>query len=579
MDTLSYIRLAQTRQQLKRADFDREITLQIITNFTDDIPAKILSGMCLSNGIYPTIFSAPYKQYHQKLKGFDNGPKVKADVTFICFDVNAYVHSEFKASPEHYKEVVEDLARFSEQSGGQVVVSTLIPPTWTAYGGLYPEDGLYKLVQDVNNSLEELARKKRNIHLVSMDRLMRYVGEGRARDLRNLYAFDVPFTADFFLELVKEWYALVQAFAGRARKCLVLDLDNTLWGGVVGERGPHDIDIGPGYPGYAFQNFQRAIITLSDRGVILAINSRNNPGDVDEVFEKNKNMLLTKDHFASIYTNWSTKADNLISIAKDLNIGLDSLVFLDDDAVNRDHVRTVLPEVVVPELPPEPEKYIEVLFSLRDFHQSSLTEEDKKKSKLYAQERKRGDLKATVKDLDEYVAGLDIHIQVAKNDTSILPRLSQLTLKTNQFNVTTKRYTEDDIQKKIDEGVLVYSGAVHDKFGEYGVVAEAIVENASKKTAAIDTFLMSCRVMGRHVEYSFIDYLIRDLHIQGVVTIKATFIPTKKNIPSENFFSNVGFKKVKTKKETELVEYSLKTDAYVQSEFAQKVLKNGIVIE
>ena len=362
--------------------------------------------------------------------------------------------------------------------------------------------------------------------------------------MRWLHASDIPFSNVFMAALAEEWVAYARVLLGKSKKCIVLDLDNTLWGGVVGEVGPRGIALGPDYPGSAFVNFQQALLEFYDRGILLAIASRNNPADVAEVFEKNPYMVLKEKHFSAIRTDWKTKPEMIREIAEELNIGTDSMVFLDDDPVNREMVRGELPGVAVPDFSLPPEEYAPLLHSLNLFHQFSLTGEDLAKGRMYAEERQRKKVLLQAKSPDAYIAELDIRITVAVNDRDLIPRLSQLTLKTNQFNLTTRRYSEADILKFMESGALVISGNVTDKFGDYGTVILAIVvpDRGDPRKTTLDTMLMSCRVMGRGVECSFMDYLLRELGRRSIISLEAEFISTVKNVPAKkDFLAEHGF--------------------------------------
>jgi FkbH-like protein len=344
--------------------------------------------------------------------------------------------------------------------------------------------------------------------------------------------------------------AYVQTQRGKIYKCIVLDLDNTLWGGVIGEVGPLGVKLGHEYPGNAFREFQRTILDFYNRGIILAINSRNNPGDVDEVFEKNKNMVLKKSHFASIVANWNNKAENLKIIAKELNIGLDSLVFIDDDAMNRDLVKTELPQVFVPDWNIPPEEYVKRLLDIEAFHSMGLTEEDKERGKMYAAERERKEIVSDSSNLGSYLKTLEVEIDVHLNNSNQIPRLSQLTQKTNQFNLTTERLTESDVTKKIKNGAMFFSGDVKDKFGPYGITVLAIIEK-DKKNYKLSNFLMSCRVMGRRVEEAFMSSILKELSKKKINELDAKFIVSPKNSPASSFLKDIGGKEIKnSKKET-----------------------------
>jgi len=230
-------------------------------------------------------------------------------------------------------------------------------------------------------------------------------------------------------------------------------------------------------------------------------------------------------------------------IASDLNIGLDSMVFFDDDPVNREYVRSSLPQVLTVELSQDQSEYAQILMSMNDFHVWKITDEDVTRGKMYLQDKQRKDLQKSVTNIEEFLKNLDIKLKIKKADDFTIPRISQLTLKTNQFNLTTKRYQEEDIKQLLNESYLVECVKVEDKFGDNGITGVFIVKK-QKKEWFIDTFLLSCRIMGRGIEDGMLGYILKKAKNEGITFVKGEFIYTKKNIPAENFFSNYGFKKV-----------------------------------
>jgi FkbH-like protein len=537
MQALDYIRAANQEGSVSGDTF--RVTL--VTNFTDSILQKIMKGVFRHRGIEIEVFAVPYQQYHLQLKDrmsllYQSAP----DMTFVFFDLNPYRRGAIQSDAEHLSDVLADIETYAGAVATPVVIMDLATPYHGVYGNLYKESPSYILALEANRLLRDLEERTSNLMVCGTDKALRRIGEMNARDLRGTYAFDIPFTNEFFVAVAREWCSFAIAILGRAKKCLVLDLDNTLWGGIVGEAGPRGIRIGPDYPGLAFQNFQHSLLDLFGRGIILAVNSKNNSEDVSEVFQKNPHMILKEEHFAATRVNWSDKAKNLIEIADELNIGLDSMVFLDDDPVNRELVRTVLPTVTVPELPKDPEEYVSFLYDLDLFNQFSLTEEDKEKGRMYAEERARRKIEYVAQSVDEYIAALGIELDVATNDPEATARIAQLSQKTNQFNLTSKRYTESEVERLMSEG-LVSSALVRDKFGDYGRTIVAITRGKDQNTAILDTFLMSCRVMGRGVEYAFMRYLAIQLSLAGFKEVKATFIPTSKNMPAKDFLPSIGF--------------------------------------
>ena len=540
MDFLTYL---QSYAKIKKssAKGPPPFSINMITNFTDDVLEKVLGGICLLENIHPMITRAPYKQYHLVLKDASDALYAsKPDISFIFFDINPYQHGEFTDSPAHVEETLSDIRTYCDTIKTLVVMSLSPLPYNSPYGHFFSDDPLFARAKEWNDRLSALTKEVSNLYLFDTNMLVYRCGEEQVRDMRGSYAFDIPFTNDFFVALCHEWFACIQAIRGRSRKCIVLDLDNTLWGGVVGETGPLGIALGPGYPGIAFQNFQRTLLRLWERGIILAIASKNNLADVQEVFKKNPHFILKEEHFAALRANWDDKSDNLTAIAQELNIGTDSMVFIDDSPLERERMRKEHPEVLVPEFSIAPEEYVRTLLSLKVFHQMSLTEEDKKKGRMYAEERQRTAVLKHTKNKKEYIAELGIRLKVFAGADNDIARVSQLTQKTNQYNLTTRRYSEADIRRFLKEGWHVYSAEVADKFGEYGIVIVALIA-PEKPVARLDTFLMSCRVMGRDVEFAFLAYLIQRLYAAGYRRMTASFIPTPKNIPSKNFLPDAGF--------------------------------------
>ncbi len=326
------------------------------------------------------------------------------------------------------------------------------------------------------------------------------------------------------------------------KKCLVLDLDNTLWGGVIGEAGIEGIDLGPDPAGRSFMEFQQYILSLHNRGIILAINSKNNMEDALNVIKNHPHMILKEENFAAMEINWDDKVKNLKSLASQINIGLDSMVFLDDDDYNREMVRNFLPEVAVVDLPKEFSKYVSTLDGLDYFSTLKITDEDIKKGKMYAQEKQRKNLQENSTDLTEYLALLEMECLIKIDDKENIQRIAQMTQKTNQFNMTTKRYSEEDIDKFIeDENSFVITLSLSDKYGEYGTTGLAIITQDPEWI--IDTFLLSCRILGRSAENALMSEVISLARSKRATEIFGSFIKTEKNIVAEDAFERLGFQK------------------------------------
>jgi len=328
------------------------------------------------------------------------------------------------------------------------------------------------------------------------------------------------------------------------RKCIVLDLDNTLWGGIVGEDGFEGIQLGLKSTGKAFVEFQHHLLSLHNRGIILAINSKNNEDDALKVIREHPDMVLREENFACLKINWNDKVSNMKEIASEVNIGLDSLVFFDDDPFNREIMKKILPQVLTVDMPKDPAFYASTLMELTDFNVLKITDEDTKRGQMYLQQRKRTELSKSTVSLDDFLKELNIKVNIKKADKFTIPRISQLTLKTNQFNLTTHRYQEEEIKKFVeDDKVMVHCAEVEDKFGNNGITSVFVIKENSSDEWLVDTFLLSCRVMGRGIENAIMSHILNEAKRKNVKKVVANYIPTKKNIPCKSFLEDFGFKK------------------------------------
>lgn len=339
----------------------------------------------------------------------------------------------------------------------------------------------------------------------------------------------------------KKWFAAQERARALVRKkCLILDLDNTLWGGVLGEDGISGIQMDGDYPGKAYHLWQEGIKELGREGVILTICSKNNQADVEALFAA-REMPLRLEDFACMRINWNDKASNIRAIAEDLNIGLDSMVFVDDNPTERELIRQQLPMVAVPEWPAQP-------YELPTFYQQlvreyfavyTLTDEDKKKTEQYRQNASRAQAQASFTNMEDFLRSLEMELTIAPATEVSIPRIAQMTQKTNQFNLTTHRYTEDDIRAMLADGAKIWTLAVRDKFGDNGITGLMIVTRQGE----VDTLLLSCRVLGKGIEEAFVREVFGRL---SFAELHAKFISTEKNNQVAEFYDKLGFTLVTT---------------------------------
>jgi FkbH-like protein len=378
--------------------------------------------------------------------------------------------------------------------------------------------------------------------LLDLDESLLELGRQRFFDLRLWYSARFPFASPGARELARRAMAIGAAVKLPKAKAIVLDADNTLWGGIIGEDGIDGIALGPDYPGNVYVAFQRRLLDFQQRGLVLAICSKNNPDDLMQVLREHPHQLLREEHFAAIRVNWEPKPGNLRSLAAELNFGLESFVFVDDSDHECHAVRSELPQVEVVRTPARVLDLPTCLDRIARLEVLQITDEDRGKTRLYAEQRRRRDLAVQSTDVASYLASLDMRMRVRFDDASALARLAQLTQKTNQFNLTTRRYSEADVRGFIDaDDWLVAHFSLADVFGDNGIVGLALLRTGADASAELDTFLMSCRVIGRGAESAFLDAILRRLRARGVRSVNARYLPTAKNKLAEHFLPEHGF--------------------------------------
>ena len=551
-----YINRATT---LDTSKYEKKIRIAVLGSFTLNGLEETLRVKCADKKIDSTIFVSGYNQYNQDiLNGQSELYNFSPDIVFLILDTRSilgnFFYSPYFLQASQRREFVEKKAdelinlirTFTKKSKSKLVITNLTIPTYSSYGifETKTEYGLKQMVSDLNSKLINYSQKEPAVYVYDFNNFVTHYGESNVFDYRQYFFGDIKVSLNFIPFLAEDLMGYIKAMMGINKKCIVLDLDNTLWGDIVGEDGFNGIKLGPNPPGNAFVEFQHHLLSLNHRGIILAINSKNNLDDALEVIRKHPYMVLREENFASIRINWSDKVSNMKEIAEELNIGLDSMAYFDDDPLNREYMNLNLPDVLTVDLPQDPALYTQTLQNLNDFNVLKVTDEDMKRGEMYLQEKKRRDFEKTSTNLEDFLKKLDIKLTIKKADQFTIPRISQLTLKTNQFNLTTKRYQEEEIRRfSQDNNVIVGCTQVEDKFGNNGITGVFIVKKDNQKEWTIDTFLLSCRVMGREVEKGILAHIINKARENKVEKIKAQFIPTKKNKPIENFLPSCGFQK------------------------------------
>jgi len=421
------------------------------------------------------------------------------------------------------------------------------------------EAGFYR---DLDADLQQLCRGDGRAFLFDLDRTLSASGKAAGHDPKLYYLAKMEWSESALPAIAHEIARYVHALRRPARKCLVLDLDDTLWGGVVGEDGARGLKVGPGDPvGEAFSEIQQLVLGYKQRGVLLALCSKNNESDAREAFQERPEMPLSWEDFTVTEVNWSPKHESLGRIAESLQIGTDALVFVDDNPVECDLVRNMLPEVCTVELSGEPSTRPDRLRSLTEFDQLHLTAEDLEKSSQYAASARRESDRNSAGDLQSFLESLETTVLFGEARPSHLDRVHQLFTKTNQFNLTTQRYDRGEVERFWeDEKFDLLVGRVSDRFGDLGLVVVCLVELRGAE-ARLDSFILSCRVMGRGVETSVINTLKnRYLLDGGMGLMTGSFDPTSKNMPVETLYETQGFTLLEDGSETGRKSYRLLRD-------------------
>ena len=396
-------------------------------------------------------------------------------------------------------------------------------------------------IREYNYKLMNICQEYKNLFINDMNMLQNRCGSSLVFDPKMYITSSMVYSIDFLPIAAKNTIDIINAISGSFNKCLILDLDNTLWGGIIGDDGIENIEIGDLGIGKAFTEFQYWIKQLKQRGIILAVCSKNTEHVAKEPFEKHPEMVLKLDDFAVFVANWNTKVDNIKYIQSVLNIGFDSMVFCDDNPVEREIVKTYLPDVTVPELPEDPAEFLPYLCSLNLFETATYSHEDSERTKLYQQEAKRRDVQSEFHDEDDFLKSLEMVSVVQQFSPFSIPRVAQLTQRSNQFNLRTVRYDEEEIANiRKSREYLTLSFTLKDKFGDYGLISVLILKNEGNDLF-IDTWIMSCRVLKRNMESFVLNNIVELAREKRYDSLVGEYLPTPKNEIVKDHYRDLGF--------------------------------------
>jgi len=555
---LSAMEVSIAARRLRHFDGPPTLKIAYLGNRTFEPLPDYLEVYGACHAVACSSYIGPYDQHFQEVLAEGSGLRAFApDVILLALSLRdlapaladnftALSDADRQAESDRVVASVKDWIGAAKASGSaSLLIANFVAPPRPQAGlaDLADAAGEAAFYAQLNGALAALCRAETRTHLVDVDAIAGAYGKTRALNQRLYYLARREWDEGFMPALAETLLGYLLALSGRTKKCLVLDLDNTLWGGVIGEDGPENIKIAKGDPvGEAYRAVHHAALALKRRGIILAVNSKNNREDALEAFAKQSDMPLKPGDFATLEINWDHKHENLARIAKTLNIGTDSLAFADDNPVECALVRETMPEVAVIELSGDPADFADLILSRPYFQKLEITGEDRQKSQQYLENRKRDEARDSVGDLAGYLATLGTEIHVRRPSTKDAARIHQLFTKTNQFNVTTKRYGPGEVAEFIesdDFDTIVVE--VSDRFGDLGTVGLVLIDRRGD-WPRIDSFIMSCRAMGREIESAIMNEIKRDYLLSGRhEALFASFSPTKKNLPVTTFFERQGF--------------------------------------
>ena len=548
---------ARASREIEENDSLNKINIAFLSSYTSEVLNPYIVVELAKNGYKGSLYYAPFNQFEQEIYNPDSELYLFEPSVIIIHSRIEDTHQNLmmrfaKYSDDELIEISEDIINrhqkmldgIRSKSDAKIIVinfgNSQLTEEYFISSPVIQSQQTY--IQKLNNSLLELSKNITSCYVIDYQQLFAHIGLNNSIDPKLFYMARIPFNSSSQITFGKIIARMIYVIFRVPAKCIVLDLDNTLWGGVVGEDGISGIQLSDEYPGNIFKAFQRAILGLRDQGVILSIASKNNIDDVLEVFEKHTDCLLKKSDFSSMQIHWENKASSIEKISKELNIGLDSIVFFDDNPAERDWVRAQLPDVKVVEVPKNPINYLKALHESKFFDSLIMTNEDRARADIYQQEQQRkSDLFNSV-SVDDFLRELKMKIKIGFSDDITITRIEQLLNKTNQFNLTTKRYSSLDIIKIISNGGKVLWLSSADRYGDNGIIGVAILIETKHKIWMIDSMLLSCRVIGRKIETAFLAEIVEILKSESAYELYGQYLPTKKNHIVSDFYKKHSFK-------------------------------------
>jgi FkbH-like protein len=568
---LDYRSLLKAEKSLDPSSAPQKLKLALLSDAATQRFVPLLRALFHRRGVDAQIYEAPFDAIELDAYNPSSGLyRFQPDAIAILNAVQALraAVDRWQESPAAYPAVaaariVKVWDALQTHSRAVIVQSNFVLPYERFFGNFDHKapESFYSVVAALNGAIVEAARLRHGVLINDLEAVASWLGRRHWFDERLWDMAKYPCALDAMPLAARNLVNIVMATRGHIVKCVVVDLDNTLWGGVIGDDGLEGIQLSEHGEGQAFFRLQHFLRGLVRRGVLLAVCSKNDMANALLPFEKHPSMVLRRDDVAVFLADWNDKAGNLRKISETLNIGLDSMVFLDDNPFERELVRRLAPEVTVPELPEDPADYVREISRLNLFETSSFSAEDSRRAELYRQEAARRQSQAEFASIEEFLASLEMRIAVARFDRFHLPRIAQLMQRSNQFNLTTRRLTETECQALMnDPCVIPLYATLADRLGGHGLVSVVVLDRGAHGLAIRD-WLMSCRVLGRGVEQFLMNSVFEEARRLGLHAVTGEFIPTAKNGMVKDFFARFGFTKV-AEDAGGATRWSLETAAY-----------------
>jgi FkbH-like protein len=533
----------------------RKIKIAVLGDNSTQLLVKALKGAGFDKKLEYDIYEAEYNQIDININDPDSGLYTfKPEIVIIINSAEKIRQAFYKSDPlkrKDFSDVIRNkteyhISTINSRLKCKVILFNLAELNDMVFGnyGTKTKDSFIFQIRKINYEMMILASKLPNLFISDISSLESHYGIKRCFDSTMYVNADMVFNLDFIPLVVKNTTDIILAICGQIKKCIILDLDNTLWGGIIGDDGIEKIQLGELGIGKAFTDFQLWLLQLKQRGIILTVCSKNEEKTAKRVFEDHPDMVLRLNDIAVFVANWNNKVDNIRYIQEVLKISYDSMVFLDDNPFERNWIKKEIPEITVPEIPEDPSEYINFLSDLNLFETISFTDEDSQRADQYHSESLRAETRVQFSSEEEYLESLDMISEVDVANEFTIPRIAQLSQRSNQFNLRTIRYTEDQLRTiNLSDQYITLSFSLEDRFGDSGLIC-AIIMKKNNEYLFIDTWIMSCRVLKRGMENFVMNKIVSTTLGNGYSKIRGEYIPSQKNAMVKDHYQHLGFKRI-----------------------------------